>query len=585
MKNVKVGAKLIVSYILIVIISIGAVVFQYFEMREIKEVGSDLYGFSARPLGEAIPIVAMVGEMKLNGYRITLADNAALRAKHIQELEGIAENVVSALNGLKESANKDQEVIKAIDKSIAHTGNYVSLVKRYAKSIDDGSAKFDSRGVSITPEEIFNITSNIDQDAGQYVMLKIKSGLDMDALNEQKMARASIVNIALLSFIVIFAIGIGIYMTFSITISLKKVGEAIAKGEQGDMTARTGIKQGDEFGVMAAKVDKFFGSLQDILRNLKINSETLAGASEELSAISTQLASGSEESVSQSNRVAGTTEQMAVNINAMASGAEQVSENANEVAGAAEQMSVNMNTIAAAIEEMSASISQIAANASEARNVAGEATIKATDASGVMNTLGSAAKEIGQVTDVIKKIADKTNLLALNATIEAASAGEAGKGFAVVAGEIKELANQSAQSADDITRRIESIQGGTGNAVTVIQDVNDIIVKINQSVEAIAGHVEEQKKASNEIANNVSQANIGAKRVAGAISEVAKNSHDIAHNAGETAKGASNVSHNVTGMAEVAKSSAHNANQVNQSVGDLSKIASDLKKIVDMFKV
>jgi methyl-accepting chemotaxis protein len=248
-------------------------------------------------------------------------------------------------------------------------------------------------------------------------------------------------------------------------------------------------------------------------------------------------------------------------------------------------MSTNMNTIASSIEEMSSSINQIATNAYGTRKVASEATEKSKNATDVMGKLGTAAKEIGQVTDVIKKIADKTNLLALNATIEAASAGEAGTGFAVVAGEIKELANQSAQSADDIARRIEGIQQGTGDAVHVINDVSDIIIKINQSVEAIAGHVEQQTKASNEIASNVSQANTGAKRVASAIGEVAKGANDVSRNAGEAAKGAANVSQNIVKVSDVARDSSLGAQRVNQSATDLSKIAGDLKSTVGRFKV
>jgi len=202
-----------------------------------------------------------------------------------------------------------------------------------------------------------------------------------------------------------------------------------------------------------------------------------------------------------------------------------------------------------------------------------------------MNKLGVAAKEIGQVTDVIKKIADKTNLLALNATIEAASAGEAGKGFAVVAGEIKELANQSAQSADDIARRIEGIQTGTNQAVTVITAVSEIIAKINESVEAITNHVTQQTKASNEIANNVSQANTGAKRVAGAIGEVAKGSKDIARNAGEAAKGANMINQSVAGIAQGAKDSVQGATQISQGAGELAKISGELKNTMNQFRI
>ena len=371
----------------------------------------------------------------------------------------------------------------------------------------------------------------------------------------------------------------------TVSVPLAKVVEALKKGEDGDMRARVEMDRRDEIGSVSKAVDNFFGEMQKVVKSIRVNSDTLAGASEELSSVSKQLASGAEQTVVQSNTVASTAEQMAVNISTMASGAEEASVNAGEVASAAEQMSVNMNTIASAIEEMSVSIHQISDNTVGVRKVATEATDKATTATGVMHKLGSAAKEIGQVTDVIKKIADKTNLLALNATIEAASAGEAGKGFAVVAGEIKELANQSAQSADDIARRIEGIQSGTNEAVSVIDEVSEIIVKINHAVEAISDNVDQQNRASNEISSNVAQANTGASRVASAIGEVARGSNDVSRNASEAARGATHVSSNVVTMSQAAHDSAQGAIQVNQSAADLAKIAGEMKEAVSRFKV
>jgi methyl-accepting chemotaxis protein len=585
MKNVKVGVKLIASYILIVAISMGVGLWQYMETRQIKEVGSEIYDYGAKPLGEAIPFVEMLGETKVYIYRIVVSASAAERAQHLQKMEETLDSLALSLQEFKKTAHENQEMIKVLGNSIESIKKFAEATRDFVKAIDNGTAKLNQAGVPRIPMEVINPQRAVEANAKEYASMKIEDSHKLDVANEHKFNESSLVAAILLLAMALLAVGIGIYMTFAITSPLRKVGKSLSKGESGDMTARSGIDQKDEFGVMAINVDKFFASLQKIFDHLKTSSETLAGSAEELSSVSRQLASGSEETVAQSNTVAGTTEQMSININAMASAAEQASVNANEVAGAAEEMSVNMNTIAAAVEEMSASISQIASNADEARKVAGSATEKSGDATDTMNKLGEAAKEIGQVTDVIKKIADKTNLLALNATIEAASAGEAGKGFAVVAGEIKELANQSAQSADDIARRIEGIQKGTNDAVTVIHDVSDIITKINQSVEAIVGHVDQQTKASNEIANNVEQANTGAKRVAAAIAEVAKGANDVSRNAGEAARGATNVSSNVVGMNQVARDSAQGATQVNQSATDLSKIAGDMKKTVDFFKV
>jgi len=341
-----------------------------------------------------------------------------------------------------------------------------------------------------------------------------------------------------------------------ITRPLRMVVVAISKIENGDMTARVGLRRKDELGILSRALDSLTARLQVIFKNLQLNSDTIAGSAEELSSIGKQ--------------VTKTTEQVNANITAMASSATQASVNTNEVAGTAEQMSINMNTIASAVEEMSASINQISANAGEANKITDEATVKSSEATEAMSKLGTAAKEIGKVTEVIKKIADKTNLLALNATIEAASAGESGKGFAVVAGEIKELANQSAKNADDIARLIESIQSGTGEAVKVINAVSDIIAKINRSVEVISTHVDQQTKASNEIASNVAQVNVGAKRVANAISEVAKVSKDMSRNAEEIARNAI---------------SAESTKQINQGADELARLASDIKSVLMDFQI
>jgi len=377
----------------------------------------------------------------------------------------------------------------------------------------------------------------------------------------ETLARTEIQNDTKLLFsiafvVIVAAVILSLVIRSSITRPLGIVVNSISKIENGDMTVRVGLERSDELGILSKALDSLSEKLQTIFKNLQMNSNTLAGSAEELSSIGRQVTS--------------TTEQVNVNISAMASSATQASVNANEVAGTAEEMSTNMNTIAAAVEEMSSSIKQISNNASDAHKIAGEATTKSVEATKAMNNLGAAAKEIGQVTDVIKRIAEKTNLLALNATIEAATAGSAGKGFAVVANEIKELANQSAKSADDITRRIESIQLGTGEAVAVINGVSEIIKKINNSVEIISNHVDQQTKASNEIANNVAQVNIGAKRVASAIGEVAKGSKDMSRSAEAVAKNTI---------------SAHSTAQINDGADALAKLASNIKSVLNNFEI
>jgi methyl-accepting chemotaxis protein len=166
----------------------------------------------------------------------------------------------------------------------------------------------------------------------------------------------------------------------------------------------------------------------------------------------------------------------------------------------------NLQSVATATEEMTTSIHEIAKSASEAAKVTTDAVQTAESTNSSVTRLGQASSEIGQVIKAITSIAQQTNLLALNATIEAARAGEAGKGFAVVANEVKELAKQTAKATEDITNRIQAIQGDTKSAVDAIAQIRQVILRINDISNTIAIAVEEQGKVTSEISRNVTEA-------------------------------------------------------------------------------
>ena len=107
---------------------------------------------------------------------------------------------------------------------------------------------------------------------------------------------------------------------------------------------------------------------------------------------------------------------------------------------------------------------------------------------------------------LINSIASQTNLLALNATIESARAGEAGRGFSVVAHEVKNLAGQTARATDDIAQQITHVQNEASLAVNAIRDITRTIDQINNLSTIIAGAVEEQNSATQEIARNMDKA-------------------------------------------------------------------------------
>jgi methyl-accepting chemotaxis protein len=265
-------------------------------------------------------------------------------------------------------------------------------------------------------------------------------------------------------------------------------------------------------------------SLEQVLQSVSESAQTLSSASEELSANSQQMVANAEETSAQ----------------------------AGVVSAAAQQVSSNVQTVAAGVEEMSASIREIAKNAQEAAKIAGVGVKASESATETISKLGLSSAEIGKVIKTITSIARQTNLLALNATIEAARAGEAGKGFAVVANEVKELAKETAKATEDISQKIETIQGDTRHAVAAISEINEVITKISDYQTTIATAVEEQTATTNEINRNVSEA----------------------------AKGSSEIAENIVGVAEAARNTTMGASDTEKAAIELARMAAALQSTV-----
>jgi methyl-accepting chemotaxis protein len=344
-------------------------------------------------------------------------------------------------------------------------------------------------------------------------------------------ARSNSIVLFLISFLTLLAAA-GVVFLLMRRLVTQRLGNAVTLADQiaSNNLALEDLPAGaaDEIGKTIRALNKMKNNLRGVVQSMANNAQVVASSSEQLSSTSQQMSATAEETSSQ----------------------------ANVVSAAGEEVSRNLQTVATGSDQMSASIKEIAKNATEAAKVANEAVKVAETTNTTISKLGDSSAEIGQVVKVITSIAQQTNLLALNATIEAARAGEAGKGFAVVANEVKELAKQTAKATEDISLKIETIQGDTKNAVEAIGMISTVIVKINDISTTIATAVEEQNATTNEMSRNVSEAS----------------------------KGASEIAKNITGVAEAAQSTSHGATDSQKAAQQLAHMSTELRELVGQFK-
>jgi len=255
--------------------------------------------------------------------------------------------------------------------------------------------------------------------------------------------------------------------------------------------------------------------------------------------------------------VASASTELEATASAMISLSDDTQRRAGIVAAASEEASSSTQTVAAAAEELSASVTEIGRQVTVSSEIVATAENEARRTNQTVAALSVSAHQIEDVVLLIRAIAGQTNLLALNATIEAARAGEAGKGFAVVAAEVKNLASQTAKATEQITGQIAQIQARTAETEQAIKAITETVGRINGISTSIAGAVEQQAAATDEISRNVQQA----------------------------AAGARDVTEHITSVSSVASEASRAASDVGTSAKDLSKQAENLRRTVGEFLV
>ncbi|MCJ8168238.1 methyl-accepting chemotaxis protein [Atopomonas sediminilitoris] len=318
--------------------------------------------------------------------------------------------------------------------------------------------------------------------------------------------------------------------------------DEIADLADGDLTTEATVTE-DFTGAIADSINFTIDQLRDLVGTINLTAVSVASSAQETQSTAMHLAEASEH---QAQEIAGAS----AAINEMAVSIDQVSANASESAAVAERSVAIANKGNEVVQNTISGMDNIRE--------------QIQDTSKRIKRLGESSQEIGDIVSLINDIADQTNILALNAAIQASMAGDAGRGFAVVADEVQRLAERSSAATKQIEALVKTIQTDTNEAVISMEQTTTEVVRGARLAQDAGVSLEEIEKVSRTLAALI---------------------QNISNAARQQASSAGHISNTMNVIQEITSQTSAGTTATAKSIGNLAKLAGDMRKSVSGFKL
>ncbi|HEX7156319.1 MAG TPA: methyl-accepting chemotaxis protein [Burkholderiaceae bacterium] len=451
--NIKVGTRLIVSYVLVALIggaigTVGIVGTSRMNQRAEQMYHGDLLGLKYSAAAEAAVVYS---DRAVRSAMLTSDEKA--RAEFLADARRRHDEVKTNLDPVSGLATSDQAKGLSTVAGLAFA-DYDKALDHIAGTIEHAAPGDNREASALLFGEFANAIGPLNTSLHALVEWSTSSAKDNSDEMGTVYASSRMIEVSLTLAGVALAVLFGLAISRSITRPLSAAVEVADAVAQGDLSIEVAAAGRDELGQLQQALERMVVNLRKVVESVRVGVDSVANASG-------QIASGNHD-------LSSRTEQQASNLQQAASSMEQMSSTVKQNSDAARQAN------------------QLAAAASEVAGRGGQAVGQVVT---TMDEITASSRKMAEIIAVIDGIAFQTNILALNAAVEAARAGEQGRGFAVVAGEVRNLAQRSAQAAREIksliSNSVDKVESGSRQVAEAGKTMSDIVEQVKRVTDLI----------------------------------------------------------------------------------------------------